>query len=172
MTSSQFSIAVGSLTESTSIALASSVQQVAIQTPLRSQPIATNYVCQGQGNLPVVLLHGFDSSVMEFRRLLPLLAEQTQTWAIDLLGFGFTERPEEMPISPESIQQHLYAFWQRMIQRPMVLVGASMGGAAAIQFALSFPEAVEKLVLLDSAGYNDGPALGRFLIYPIGYLFT
>jgi pimeloyl-ACP methyl ester carboxylesterase len=172
MTPTDFYIAADGLTESASITLASSVQCVSVQTDLISEPITTTYVCKGKGTSPLVLLHGFDSSVMEFRRLLPRLAEHKQSWAIDLLGFGFTERPDGVQISPEAIQQHLYAFWQTMIQRPMVLVGASMGGAAAIQFALSFPDAVEKLVLLDSAGYNDGPAIGRFLIDPLGYLVT
>lgn len=42
-----------------------------------------------------------------------------------------------------------------------------MGGAAAIDFALTHPEAVQKLVLLDSAGYRSGPAMGKYLIAPI-----
>jgi len=37
------------------------------------------------------LLHGFDSSCLEYRRLFPLLAERAETWAVDLLGWGFTD---------------------------------------------------------------------------------
>ena len=48
----------------------------------------------------------------------------------------------------------------------MILVGASMGGAAAIDFVLDFPEVVEKLVLLDSAGFAVGPAMGKFMVPP------
>ncbi|HEY9874784.1 MAG TPA: hypothetical protein V6D12_15205, partial [Candidatus Obscuribacterales bacterium] len=55
------------LTESTSIALAKSIQRQAIATPLSKQPIATTYVRQGSGGIPILLLHGFDSSVLEFR---------------------------------------------------------------------------------------------------------
>ncbi|HEY9300791.1 MAG TPA: alpha/beta hydrolase, partial [Phormidium sp.] len=83
---------IAQLTESTSIALAQSIQREAITTPLNSEPIATTYVRQGSGNTPILLIHGFDSSVFEFRRLLPLLAAENETWAVDLLGFGFTER--------------------------------------------------------------------------------
>lgn len=172
MTHTTLSIPTDELTEATSIAMAQAIQHSSIQTPLQTEPIATSFVVQGQGDPPILLLHGFDSSVLEFRRLLPLLAQRTQTWAVDLLGFGFTARPDGLDISPSRIKQHLYDFWQQRLQRPMVLVGASMGGAAALDFALSFPEAVSKLVLLDSAGYRGGPAVGKFLIPPLGYWAT
>ncbi|WP_088891078.1 alpha/beta fold hydrolase [Leptolyngbya ohadii] len=163
-------IPISQLTESTSIALAQSIQVQDIDTPLQPEPITTAFVHSAgssQGN-PIVLLHGFDSSVFEFRRLLPQLADQHNTWAIDLLGFGFTDRPVELPFSPTAIKTHLYYTWKTLIGEPMVLVGASMGGAAAIDFALTYPEAVSHLVLIDSAGYSAGPPLGKFLIDPLG----
>ena len=103
---------IAQLTESTSIALAQSIEQIPITTPLSKQPIATTYVHQGSGGTPILLLHGFDSSVFEFRRLLPLLAQENETWAVDLLGFGFTERLAGIPISPTAIKTHLYYFWE------------------------------------------------------------
>lgn len=51
--------------------------------------------------------------------------------------------------------------------QPMVLAGASMGGAAAIDFALTYPDAVAKLVLIDSAGLAAGPAMGKFMVPPL-----
>lgn len=171
-----FGVETAGLSEPTSIALASSIQCIPIQTPLCSAAIATTYVClggeQNQGKPPLLLLHGFDSSVLEFRRLLPLLAAHHPVWAIDLLGFGFTERPSNLAISSAAIRQHLHSFWQTVLQEPVVLVGASMGGAAAIDFAIAFPDAVQKLVLIDSAGYRSGPALGKALIQPLGYWAT
>ncbi|MFB8790516.1 MAG: alpha/beta hydrolase [Potamolinea sp.] len=163
---------IAQLTESTSIALAQSIQQISVTTPLSTQPIPTTYVRQGNGGTPIVLLHGFDSSVFEFRRLLPLLAVENETWLVDLLGFGFTERLAEIPFSPTAIKTHLYYFWKTLINQPVILVGASMGGAAAIDFTLAYPQAVKKLVLLDSAGYKAPPNIGKFLFPPIGYLAT
>ncbi|WP_432808879.1 alpha/beta fold hydrolase [Pantanalinema sp. GBBB05] len=158
------------LTEATSIALAQQIHQHAVLTPLSSTPIATAFVQQGTGNPPIVLLHGFDSSIFEFRRLLPLLAKQHQTWAVDLLGFGLTERSPQLPFDPVAIKTHLYYTWKSLIGQPMILVGASMGGAAAIDFALTYPDAVQQLVLIDSAGFAAAPAIGKFLIPPLGYL--
>jgi pimeloyl-ACP methyl ester carboxylesterase len=172
MLATSFPVELEGLTESTSIGLASTIQCTPVQTRLCAEAIATTYVSQGQGQPPILLLHGFDSSVLEFRRLLPLLAEKTQAWAVDLLGFGFTERPDNLEISTGVIRQHLFHFWETAIRQPVILVGASMGGATAIDFALAFPDAVEKLVLIDSAGYRNGPILGKALIQPLGYWAT
>ncbi len=160
------------LTEPTSIALAQNIERKAIATPLSELPVATTCVRQGSGGTPIVLLHGFDSSVFEFRRLLPLLAAHSETWALDLLGFGFTERLAEIPANPTAIKTHLYCFWKTLIDQPMILVGVSMGGAAAIDFTLTHPQAVKKLVLIDSAGLAKRPIAGKFLFPPLGYLAT
>lgn len=154
------------LTEETSLNLANGIQFAEIATTFADSPIPTSYVCQGSGD-PVMMIHGFDSSVLEFRRLWPQLAQTCQAWAIDLLGFGFTDRTVSPVVTPGAIKQHLYGFWQQQINRPMVLVGASMGGAAAIDFALTYPDAVSKLVLLDSAGFAAGPAMGKFMVPPL-----
>jgi pimeloyl-ACP methyl ester carboxylesterase len=158
--------AAADLTEATSQALAQQIQQVAIQTPLTDVPIPSTYACGGTGQ-PVVLLHGFDSSLLEFRRLFPLLASATQTWALDLLGFGFSDRTVSPSFDPEAIKLHLHSFWQQQIGQPMVLVGASMGGAAALDFTLTYPDAVQKLVLLDSAGFAVGPAMEKVMVPPL-----
>ncbi|MDH6061359.1 alpha/beta hydrolase [Chrysosporum bergii ANA360D] len=158
---------VGQLTESTSIALAQSIHSQAIATPLINQSITTTYVQQGSGGVPILLIHGFDSSLLEFRRLVPLLAGNQETWAVDLLGFGFTQRIADLKFSPITIKTHLYFFWKSLINQPVILVGASMGGAAAIDFTLSYPEVVQKLVLIDSAGLTGGSPLSKFMFSPL-----
>ncbi len=163
---------VEKLTESTSIALAEKIQRQDIVTTLTPEAIATSYVCQGNGNVPILFLHGFDSSLLESRRLLPLLATQYQTYAIDLLGFGFTDRMAGTPFNPTAIKTHLYYTWKTLISQPMILIGVSMGGGVALDFTLTYPELVQKLILIDSAGFAKGPALGKYLIPPLGYLAT
>ncbi|MFN6564874.1 MAG: alpha/beta fold hydrolase [Nostoc sp. ChiSLP01] len=163
---------VGQLTEPESIALARSIQTTALTTPLSNQPITTAYVKQGSGGTPILLIHGFDSSVLEFRRLLPLLAENNETWAVDLLGFGFTDRLSGIAYSPTAIKTHVYYFWKSLINQPVILVGASMGGATAIDLALTYPEAIKKLVLIDSAGLAGGSPLSKLMFPPLDYLAT
>jgi len=161
--------AVKYLQSQSAIALAQNIQRRKIATPLSQQKIATAYIQQGTGGTPILLLHGFDSSLLEYRSLIPLLA-QNETWAVDLLGFGFTERPAGLSYSPDTIRTHLYCFWQALIAQPVILVGASMGGAAAIDFTLNYPQAVQKLVLINSVGYTGSFPLAQFLFPPLDSL--
>lgn len=170
--------AAAGLSEATSIAIAQQIQWATVRllsdsaAPIGS--IATSYVCQGSGP-PIVLLHGFDSSLFEFRRLIPLLAQSAQVWAVDLSGFGFcvrasvdlSNRTATNRVDPEAIKQHLHAFCQQMIGQPVVLIGASMGGGVAIDFATSYPEAVKQLILIDAVGFAAGPAVGKFMFSPL-----
>lgn len=147
-----------------------SIQRCEISTPLHPQPIVTAFVHHASQGTPILLLHGFDSSLLEFRFLLPLLASQNTTWLVDLLGFGFTARPDRVACTPANIKTHLYHFWKTQINQPIILVGASMGGAVAIDFTLSHSKAVAKLILMDSVGYTGPPPLVNFLFPPLDYL--
>ncbi len=161
------------LTESTSVDLFEQIKSIAITTPLSNNSIETSYVVVGnEDNPPILLLHGFDSSLMEYRRLLPLLSENYRVWLVDLFGFGFTGRQVNIPYSPASIKTHLYSFWTQTIALPVILVGASMGGATAIDFTLTYPSAVSKLILLDSVGLTNQPIMSKFLFPPLGFFAT
>ncbi|KAM7252520.1 hypothetical protein ACFE04_024403 [Oxalis oulophora] len=106
---------------------------------------------------PVVLLHGFDSSILEWRYIYPLLEEAgLETWAIDILGWGFSDLESRPSCDVASKRKHLYQLWKSYIRRPMVLVGPSLGAAVAIDFAVNHPEAVENLVLIDASVYAEG----------------
>ncbi|XP_021718396.1 uncharacterized protein LOC110686124 [Chenopodium quinoa] len=111
-----------------------------------------------QGNTnPVVLLHGFDSSCLEWRCVYPLLEEAgTECWAVDILGWGFSDLERRPPCDVVSKRDHLYKFWKLYIKRPMVLVGPSLGAAIAVDFAVNYPESVSKLVLIDASVYSEG----------------
>jgi len=155
-------------TEAASTRLIEAIQFCEIEMSQRS--VSTAFVHQGERHTPLLLLHGFDSSLLEFRYVLPLVAAQQEVWAVDLLGFGFTTRPTAIVCTPATIKMHLYHFWQTQIGQPVILVGASMGGAAAIDFTLSHPEAVAKLILIDSVGYTGPPPYIKFLFPPLDYL--
>ncbi|GAB1543081.1 alpha/beta hydrolase [Scytonema sp. NUACC21] len=152
------------------IACLQSIERIAIATPLSQQAILTTYLHQGSKGTPILLLHGFDSSILEFRFLLPLLATYNETWALDLLGFGFTQHQKEINYSPSAIKTHLYHFWETLIHQPVILVGASMGGATAIDFTLTYPQVVKSLVLINSVGYTSGPAFSKYLFPPFDFL--
>ena len=114
----------------------------------------------GQGP-PLLLLHGFDSSHLEYRRLAPLLAERHQLFIPDLHGFGFCPRPVGGRYNPEMVLEHLERVLEAVLERSgapqLGLIGASMGGAAAMELARRRPQQVERLLLLAPAGLSGQP---------------
>ncbi|KAG8662368.1 hypothetical protein MANES_01G095700v8 [Manihot esculenta] len=108
-------------------------------------------------NSPLVLLHCFDSSCLEWRCSYPLLEEAgLEAWAVDILGWGFSDLENRPPCDVASKRYHLYQFWKSYIKRPMILVGPSLGASVAIDFSVNYPEAVEKLVLINPNAYAEG----------------
>ncbi|MDJ0636916.1 MAG: hypothetical protein QNJ34_27305 [Xenococcaceae cyanobacterium MO_188.B29] len=93
------------LKNSKSISIARSIKRHPLLTSLSQNPIATAYIEWGTGDLPILLLHGFDSSLLEFRRLIPLLSSECETWAVDLLGSGFTERLSDISYNPDKLRR-------------------------------------------------------------------
>ncbi|MDY6899777.1 MAG: alpha/beta hydrolase [Cyanobacteriota bacterium] len=162
-------IDVSKIKDCNTLNLFKNIQTISINTPLNFQPITTAFIHQGDSGIPILLLHGFESSLLEFRLLIPLLAAKNETWAVDLLGFGFTQRLKNINYSPSTIKTHLYHFWKTQINRPVILVGASMGGATAIDFTLDYPDCVHQLVLINSVGYSGSFPQGKFLFSPLDY---
>ncbi|KAL6294841.1 hypothetical protein ACE6H2_002983 [Prunus campanulata] len=124
---------------------------------------------------PVVLLHGFDSSCLEWRYTYPLLEEAgLETWAVDILGWGFSDLERLPSCNVASKRDHFFQLWKSYIQKPMILVGPSLGAAVAIDFAVSHPEAVERLVLIDASVYTEGTgdlaSMPKMLAYAGVYL--
>jgi pimeloyl-ACP methyl ester carboxylesterase len=110
---------------------------------------------------PVLLLHGFDSSFLEFRRLAPLLAAHHRLVIPDLHGFGFSPRPPVAEQGPAAVLTHLEALLEHLerqgIRGPFGLIGASMGGSVAVELARRQPERFERLLLLAPAGLTGRP---------------
>lgn len=137
--------------------------QVAFETGTAETATAYVHAVHERSSPPIVLLPGFDSSLLEFRRLCPRLAAQRDTWAIDPLGFGFTATVPIVAVNPQKIRQHLFSVIHTWIAQPVILVGASLGGAVAIDFTLHYPDWVRSLVLIDSVGWSGSFPVGQWL---------
>ncbi|KAG6660197.1 uncharacterized hydrolase YugF isoform X3 [Carya illinoinensis] len=139
--------------------LAQRIERLPVQIGISESCIMSSCVkpiIQRETN-PMVLLHCFDSSCLEWRCTYPLLEEAgLEVWAIDVLGWGFSDLERLPPCNAASKRHHLYQLWKSYIKRPMILVGPSLGAAVAVDFAVNYPEAVEKLVLINASVYGEG----------------
>lgn len=102
---------------------------------------------------PILLIHGFASSTYTFRRIIPLLQEQYSVIAVDLPGFGKSEKSTSFIYSFQNYAQLMLECIQRFGYSSIHIVAHSMGGQIALNMALMAPEKINKLVLLCSSGY-------------------
>ena len=103
----------------------------------------------------LLLLHGFDSSFFEFRRIAPLLENHYQLVIPDLFGFGFTPRPSGIHYGPDLVLKHLTALLNRLNPPSRIgLIGASMGGSVAMELARLHSSKISSLLLLAPAGLD------------------
>jgi pimeloyl-ACP methyl ester carboxylesterase len=125
------------------------------QIELHGHPVTYRRV--GDGPV-VVLIHGITSSSRTWRAIMPALAERYTVIAPDLLGHGTSAKPRgdySLGAYASGIRDLLVAL---EIPRATV-VGHSLGGGVAMQFAYQFPERIERLVLVDSGGLGGEVSL-------------
>lgn len=110
----------------------------------------------GTGSISIVLLHGggVDSAMLSWRGVLNALPEQYTAYAIDLLGYGQSDRPDDM--AGESFYQKQLSAVAYVVDQlhlnKFILSGLSMGGAIAIGYTLKNPDRVAALIPVDSWG--------------------
>ena len=109
------------------------------------------YIRRGRGPA-VVLIHGFASSLYTWKDVLPALALDHDVVAIDLPGFGGSSIPR--PLEGASYPGVVLAVMDRLGLERVSLVGNSLGGSVAVAVAAEHPERVDRLVVIDSAGFN------------------
>jgi pimeloyl-ACP methyl ester carboxylesterase len=97
--------------------------------------------------VPLLMLHGFGAALTQWRsNLLPLSAHHT-VYAIDLLGFGASEKAAASYNVALWVEQ-VYEFWRCLIKRPVIIVGHSLGALVALTAAAIHPEMVQGLALM------------------------
>lgn len=122
-----------------------------------------NYVDLGNDNNndkpPILLIHGFGASVYHWRYNIPTLARDYRVYAIDLLGFGLSEKPI-IEYNAEVWRDQALSFIENVIYKetgkPCVVAGNSLGGFTALYAASNSDEYNKKLIsgciLLNAAG--------------------
>ncbi len=130
--------------------------------------VRLHYQDKGTGT-PLVLLHGFTSSTYSWKDVFEPLAKNFRVIAIDLKGFGFSEKPDgdytrrAQAVLVSHLLDHL------SIEKTW-MCGNSMGGEVALNVALQNPQRVAGLILIDSAGVNvngGGSLTPRYLLIPV-----
>ncbi len=158
-----------SLLDPLGLYLANDVQWIKLNENWNSLkfPVVTG----GKGQ-PILLLHGFDSSFLEFRRIYKSLKRNFQVIVPDLLGFGFSPRCATNEYNSSKIISHLIDLLKTLkITKNLKIIGASMGGSTALKLAYEIPDSIEKIILLSPAGLFGEPKRIPFPLNQIGASF-
>lgn len=119
--------------------------------------VNTNYHDIGEGR-PVFFIHGSGPGVTAWANwqlnLAPIAKHGLRCVAPDMMGFGYTDAPEELHFSKDDWVDHFAAFVDSQTSEKIAIVGNSFGGAIALAYAIRFPERVDRMVLMGAAGLN------------------
>jgi pimeloyl-ACP methyl ester carboxylesterase len=128
--------------------------------------VRTRHLTHGEGD-PVVLLHGIGRSLEDWTDTLPALGAHHRVYAPDLIGFGLTDKPD-VPYTLAGLARFVKHYLDAVGEtRPVTLIGNSLGGGVAQQFAVMYPRQVRTLVLVNSAGFGQEVTLAlRLLAVP------
>ncbi len=149
------------------------------QSILLSTNIDLHYVEQGNKNgIPVILLHGYSDSWHSFESTLPYLPADLHVFALTQRGHGNSSKPLE-GYHPDDFAADIAAFIKQKKIGPCIIVGHSMGGIIAQQFALEHPQLTKSMVIVASnQGFKGKTDIEEFskavsgLTDPVPYEFV
>ena len=117
-----------------------------------------------EGNMldstPLVLIHGMSSSLNTWDSLVVLMKDKKRLISIDLPGFGLTGPNPENKYGFDYYTKFLDSFLTNLNVNNFILTGNSMGGGVSWHYAVSHPEKVNQLILIDAAGYQGKKGKG------------
>lgn len=115
-----------------------------------------HYIDQGSGPA-MVLIHGFGGQTYSYRHLIPIFARDHRVIAVDLKGYGYSERDARTGLSRVAQVAMLKALLDRLGISRATFVGHSMGGGIVQRFAVTHPDMAVALVLAASVSAEDNP---------------
>jgi pimeloyl-ACP methyl ester carboxylesterase len=124
--------------------------------------IETSYLEAGSGEA-VLMLHGSGpgvSALANWQHNIPTLAQRFHVLAPDIVGFGTTERPEDIVYSLRSWTDHVWAFMDARGIDEARVIGNSLGGRIALQMATDQADRIVKMVLMGAPGVGMTPTEG------------
>ena len=126
--------------------------------------VRTRYLRAGDPGKPVLmLLHGSGGHAEAYVRNLAAHAEYFWTWAIDMLGHGYTDKPGH-PVEISHYVEHLMAVLRTIGVERASVSGESLGGWVAARAAVDHPDVVDRLVLNTAGGSQADPAVMQRII--------
>ncbi len=135
-----------------------------------------HYIDEGSGD-PIVMIHGNPTWSFLYRHVVKGMSKTNRCIAMDHIGFGLSDKPEEWSYLPEKHAQNLETLLEELDLQNITLLVQDWGGPIGLSYALNHPERIKQLIIMNTwmwpakgdphfekfSGFMGG-AIGRFLI--------
>ncbi|XP_004495438.1 uncharacterized protein [Cicer arietinum] len=141
------------------------IKQSCLKWKWKGQYSINYFVSADSPKPPLLLVHGFGASIPHWRRNIKTLSQNYSVYAIDLLGFGASEKPPGFSYTMETWAELILDFLDEVVQKPTVLIGNSIGSLACLTAASGIikPDSsqtlVKGIVLLNCSGGMNNKAI-------------
>ncbi|MGO4188646.1 alpha/beta fold hydrolase [Pseudarthrobacter sp. TAF60_1] len=126
---------------------------------IQAGPYRTRYLHAGDSSKPTLIaMHGITGHAEAYVRNLQPLSEHFDVWAIDFIGHGYSTKPEH-PLEIKHYIEQLLGFMDAIGVEKAYLTGESLGGWVTAQFAIDYPEKVERIFLNTMGGTMANPVV-------------
>lgn len=121
--------------------------------PQGSESFTIRYQRCGDSGPSALMVHGFGGNCDHWRKNLPAVGSRNRAYAIDLLGYGYSDKPDPRSYPPNSLYTfevwgaQLLDFIEQKISQPTFLLTNSVGGLAALEAAIAKPHLVPAVFL-------------------------
>jgi len=132
------------------------MENLEIANNIKTGKFNTNYHDLGEGEV-VMFIHGSGPGVSAYanwRPTMPVISEQFRVIAPDMVGFGYSDRPQDIIYSMDVWVQQIIDLMDALELDKINLVGNSFGGALALALVIKYPKRFNKIVLMGSVGVN------------------
>lgn len=112
----------------------------------------TRYLEEGKAEKCIVLLHGLGGMADRWVPVIPLLSQKYRTIALDLIGYGQSDKPQVVDYTPEFFTKFVLNFLDTLSLSETFMVGTSLGGQIVAECAATQNQSIKKIVMIAPSG--------------------
>lgn len=131
-----------------------------------------HYIDEGEGPV-IVMVHGTPAWSFIYRNLIKLLRPHYRCVAMDMLGFGLSDKPEDFSYKPRAHAENFEKLMEHLQLKDITLVVHDFGAPVGLAYALNHPENVRSIVMLNTwtwslSKHNTFSKASKYLVGPLG----
>ncbi|MFD2514542.1 alpha/beta fold hydrolase [Pontibacter locisalis] len=131
-----------------------------------------HYVDEGQG-APIVMIHGTPAWSFLYRNLIKILRKKYRCIALDLIGFGLSDKPDDFSYKPRAHAANFEQLMDHLQLKDITLLVHDFGTPIGLAYAIKHPENVQRIVMINSwtwslSKHQSFSKTSKYLVGPLG----